>query len=65
MLSTPEGLAFFCKNRQPATTPRVIPRSLRDQGGNADRVNVMIDFDGDGKLGYNWTVSLSESIDDS
>ena len=65
MLSTAQGLAFAFKNQQSADTPRVKPRSLRDQGGNADRVNVMIDFDGDGKLGHNWTVSLSDSIDDS
>ncbi len=64
LLSTPVGLAFAFKNRQPASLPRVKPRSLRDQGGNSDRVNVMIDFDGDGKLGYNFMVSLSDSIDD-
>lgn len=64
MLSTADGLAFAFSNLQRAVAPRVKPRSLRDQGGNADRVNVMIDFDGDGKLGYNFMVSLSDSIDD-
>src|SRR5690349_5334640 len=64
LLSTPEGLAFAFVNQHADGTPRVKPRSLRDQGGNADRVNVMIDFDGDGKLGYNFMVSLSDSIDD-
>jgi Domain of unknown function (DUF5916) len=64
MLSTTKGLAFAFKNRQSADVPRIKPRSLRDQSGNSDRVNVMIDFDGDGKLGYNFMVSLSNSIDD-
>ncbi len=64
LLSTPEGIAFAFRNRQPAEVARVKPRTLRDRGGESDRVNVMIDFDGDGKLGYNFMVSLSDSIDD-
>lgn len=64
LLSTPEGIAVAFRNQQAATVQRVKPRTLRDRGGGSDRVNVMIDFDGDGKLGYNFMVSLSDSIDD-
>lgn len=64
LLSTPEGIAVAFRNKQASIVPRVKPRTLRDRGGESDRVNVMIDFDGDGKLGYNFMVSLSDSIDD-
>ena len=40
-------------------------RAQRDEGGPADRVNVYVDFDGDNRSGYNFTVLLSGSIIDT
>ncbi|HSX59329.1 MAG TPA: DUF5916 domain-containing protein [Tahibacter sp.] len=65
MLSTPEGIAFAFRCEQPAGLQRVKPFTPRDRIRNADRVNVNIDFDADGKIGYNFTVSLSDSIEDA
>lgn len=65
LLSTPEGIAFAFRCEQPATFQRVKPFTPRDRIRNADRVNVNIDFDADGKIGYNFTVSLSNSIEDA
>ena len=65
MLSTPEGIAFAFRCEQPADIPRVKPFTPRDRIRNADRVNVNIDFDADGKTGYNFTVSMSDSIEDA
>lgn len=65
LLSTPQGIAFAFRCEQPADIPRVKPFTPRDRIRNADRVNVNIDFDADGKTGYNFTVSLSNSIEDA
>ncbi|MBL8299721.1 MAG: hypothetical protein JNN30_15400 [Rhodanobacteraceae bacterium] len=65
LLSTPEGIAFAFRCEQPAAFQRVKPFTPRDRIRNADRVNVNIDFDADGKIGYNFTVSLSDSIEDA
>ncbi|GMV29661.1 MAG: hypothetical protein AMXMBFR59_17860 [Rhodanobacteraceae bacterium] len=65
LLSTPEGIAFAFRCEQPETFQRVKPFTPRDRIRNADRVNVNIDFDADGKIGYNFTVSLSDSIEDA
>lgn len=65
ILATPEGLAIGFRNTQTAAVPRTRQRAQRDQGGNADRVNVYVDFDGDARTGYNFTVLLSGSIIDT
>ena len=65
LLSTPDGIAFAFRCEQPADIPRIKPFTPRDRIRNADRVNVNIDFDADGKVGYNFTVSLSDSIEDA
>ena len=65
ILATPQGLAIGFKNTQPANVARTRQRTQRDQGGNADRVNVYVDFDGDARTGYNFTVLLSGSIIDT
>jgi hypothetical protein len=65
LLSTPEGIAFAFRCEQPDSIARVKPFTPRDRIRNADRVNVMIDFDADGKTAYNFTVSLSDSIEDA
>lgn len=64
ILATPEGLAIAMRNVQPASVPRTRQVTQRDAGAQADRVNLYIDFDGDGRSGYNFTVLLSGSIID-
>ena len=64
-MATPEGLAIAFRNPQPASIPRTRQRFQRDNNGNVDRVNAYIDFDGDGRSGYNFMVALSNGIADS
>lgn len=65
-VSLPEGVAFFFENEQdPKTQPKRAARQVRDNAGGSDRVNVMIDFDGNGQAGYNFTVTRSDSIEDA
>jgi hypothetical protein len=64
VLATSEGLAFAFKCAQPASVPRTHDTAPRDAGGPYDRVNVYVDFDGDGRIGYNFMVMLSDSIQD-
>jgi hypothetical protein len=65
VLSTPEGLAIAFHCVQPAGVPRTHQRIRRDEQAQVDRVNLMIDFDGDGRTGYDFTVTLSNDIDDA
>lgn len=62
--ATPEGLAVAFRNAQPADVPRSAQRTRRDQVGPLDRVNLMVDFDGDGRTGYDFVVSLPGGIGD-
>ena len=64
ILATPEGLAIGFRNTQPAGVPRNRQRGQRDNAGPVDRVNLYVDFDGEGRNGYNFTVSLANSIND-
>lgn len=64
ILSTPEGLAIAFRNTQPDSVPRTRQKTQRDGGGAVDRVNVFVDFDGDGRQGYNFTVTLAGSVMD-
>ncbi len=64
IMSTPEGLAVAFRNTQPANVPRTHQTAPRDAGGPYDRVNLYVDFDGDGHVGYNFMVMLSDSIQD-
>ena len=64
ILSTPEGLAVAFRNTQPASVPRTQQRVQRDFEEQVDRVNVMVDFDGDGRTGYNFRVSSTDGIYD-
>jgi len=63
--ATPEGLAIGFRNTQPASVPRTYQRTQRDQDAQVDRVNLMVDFDGDGRTGYNFTVNLTDGIQDA
>src|SRR5690349_20935680 len=64
ILATPEGLAVAFRNEQPASVPRTTQRTRRDQGGQLDRVNFMVDFDGDGRTGYDFMVTSVGDISD-
>lgn len=64
-MATADGLAIAFRNLQPAHVPRTRQRFQRDNNGNVDRVNVYVDFDGDGRSGYNFMVALSDDIADS
>ena len=65
ILATPEGLAVAIRGTQPAAVQRTRQAAQRDAGAQADRVNLYVDFDGDGRTGYNFTVLLSDSIIDA
>src|SRR3546814_8793506 len=65
ILATPEGLAVAFRNLQPASVPRTSQRVQRDFEEQVDRVNLMVDFDGDGRTGYNFTVSSTDGVYDA
>ena len=65
ILATPEGLAVAFHNTQPASVPRTMQRVQRDFTEQVDRVNVMVDFDGDRRTGYDFTISNTDGISDS
>lgn len=62
--ATPKGLAVAFRNYQPAEVPRTRQRARRDEGGQVDRNNVFVDFDGNGVQAYEFTVSISDGISD-
>ena len=64
VLSTPDGLAVAFRSLQAPDVPRVRTRTRRDEDAQVDRVNVAIDFDGDGRTGYNFMVTLAGGIAD-
>lgn len=64
ILATPDGLAVGFRNTQPASVPRTRRRTQRDESAQVDRVNLMIDFDGDGRSGYDFTLTLTDGITD-
>ncbi|MEO8064575.1 MAG: DUF5916 domain-containing protein [Pseudomonadota bacterium] len=65
ILATPEGLAIAFKNTQPPSVPRNRQRVQRDFQDQVDRVNVMVDFDGDGRTAYDFTISSTDGVYDS
>ncbi len=64
VLATPEGLAIAFRNTQPPEVPRTRQKVRRDFDEQVDRVNAFIDFDGDGRTGYAFTVSSTGGIAD-
>jgi len=64
ILSTPEGLAVAIRNTQPASVPRTQQRVQRDFEEQVDRINVIVDFDADGRTAYNFRVSSTDDIYD-
>jgi hypothetical protein len=65
VLSTPDGLAIAFRCIQPPGVPRTHQRIRRDEQAQVDRVNLMVDFDDDGRTGYNFMVTLSGDINDA
>lgn len=65
ILATPEGLAVAFRNTQPPSVPRTRQRVQRDFEDQVDRVNLMVDFDGDRRTGYNFTISSTDGIHDA
>lgn len=65
LMATERGLAVAFRNTQPAGVPRMRQHTQRDGDGTVDRVNLYVDFDGDGRTGYNFTVTLANSITDA
>ena len=64
MIGTPEGIAFAFEAEHPPTTERQRSITPRDADIPGDRVNVYIDFDGDAKVAYNFTVGLTGALQD-
>jgi hypothetical protein len=65
ILATPDGLAVAFRNEQPASVPRTRQRVQRDFEEQVDRIDVMIDFDGDRRTGYIFTLSSTDGIYDA
>ncbi len=65
ILATPEGLAVAFRCDQPADVPRTRQRVQRDFEDQVDRVNLMVDFDGNGRTGYNFVVSSTGGVNDA
>ena len=64
MLSTPEGLVFAIRAWHPPEVPQTRTRIPRDGNAPVDRLNVMIDFDADGRQGYDFTVTTAGDVID-
>ncbi|HEU4602248.1 MAG TPA: DUF5916 domain-containing protein [Steroidobacteraceae bacterium] len=64
VLATSDGLAVAFRNTQPLSVARTNQRVQRDFDAQVDRVNVMIDFDGDHRTGYDFTISSTNGIYD-
>ncbi|MCR6626650.1 MAG: hypothetical protein NVV67_10380 [Pseudoxanthomonas sp.] len=64
ILATPDGLAIAFRATHPASVPRTRQKVQRDFDAQVDRVNAFIDFDGDGRTGYAFTVSSTGGIAD-
>ncbi len=64
ILATPEGLAIAWRISMDAGTPRSRQAVQRDFEAQVDRVNVNIDFDGDGRTAYNFCISSTNGIGD-
>jgi hypothetical protein len=62
ILSTPEGLAIAIRNTIPASVPRTRQRVQRDFDEQVDRINVIIDFDGDHRTAYNFRVTSTDGV---
>lgn len=65
IIGTPAGIAVAFRAVQPTGAPRLRERTPRDADQRGDRVNLFIDFNADGQIGYNFTVALSGAVQDA
>ncbi len=65
ILATPEGLAIAWRVSMPPGVPRNRQAVQRDFEAQVDRVNLFVDFDGDGRTAYNFTISSTNGISDA
>jgi hypothetical protein len=65
ILATPEGLAVAMRVTESAGVRRSRQRTERDQFASVDRVNLVVDYDGDGGTGYNFTLTLGHGVMDA
>jgi hypothetical protein len=62
--STPEGLIAAFTLDHPPSEPRVKTRSPRDAGLPGDSVTLVVDFDANGQIGYEFSVGLGGGVRD-
>ncbi len=64
VLATPQGLAVAIRVAQPAGVPRSQQQVQRDFRDQVDRINVEVDFNGDGRTGFDFAVASTGAVDD-
>jgi hypothetical protein len=64
LLSTPEGIAVAIRAWHPTDVPQTRNRIQRDAMAPVDRMNFMIDFDADGRVGYDFTLTTGGDVTD-
>lgn len=65
LVATPAGLAVGFTLDQPGRDARTKPRTPRDAADfHGDAVTFMVDFDADGRVGFEFSVALGEGIRD-
>ncbi|MCB1605869.1 MAG: hypothetical protein KDI71_02685 [Xanthomonadales bacterium] len=64
LLSTPEGIAVAVRAWHPPDVPHTRTRVQRDGNAPVDRMNFMIDFNGDGQVGYDFTITTAGDLTD-
>ncbi|SFW34068.1 DUF5916 domain-containing protein [Luteibacter sp. UNCMF366Tsu5.1] len=64
VLSTPKGLAVAIRATQSPDIPRSRQQARRDESALVDRINVMVDFNGDGRVGYDFEVKSQGGVAD-
>jgi hypothetical protein len=64
LLSTPAGIAVAMHAVHPPGVPQNLQRVQRDARAAVDRFNVMIDFDADGRVAYDFVITAAGDIAD-
>jgi len=64
LLSTPEGIAVAIRAWHPPSVPQTRARIQRDGRQPVDRFNFMVDFNADGRSGYDFTITTAGDITD-
>lgn len=64
LLATPAGIAVAIQAWHPASVPQTRARIPRDGQQAIDRFNFMIDFNADGQVGYDFTITTAGDVTD-